>query len=84
MSQAVHMTTSMSPLIYANRDYLRRILKVKEFHEGKTYTHFLKTYAQKLLPLEVTLEDKLKALAFYILNDHQLMEKIKNVMKVKN
>jgi 3-methylcrotonyl-CoA carboxylase alpha subunit len=31
-----------------NRDYLKRILTSAEFHQGKTYTHFVKTYEDKL------------------------------------
>lgn len=34
--------------VKTNRDYLKRILTLPEFHEGKTYTHFVKTYEEKL------------------------------------
>jgi 3-methylcrotonyl-CoA carboxylase alpha subunit len=34
--------------VKTNRDYLKRILTLAEFHEGKTFTHFVKTYEAKL------------------------------------
>lgn len=37
-----------------NHDYLKRILSLPEFAEGLTYTHFVKTYKDKLQPVGET------------------------------
>ncbi len=51
-----------------NRDYLKRILTLPEFHEGLTYTHFVKTYEEKLKPRTILPEQKALALAAFLLN----------------
>lgn len=46
-----------------NRDYLKRILMLSEYREGLTFTHFVKTYAEKLKPKKKTKEDIALAIA---------------------
>ena len=50
-----------------NRDYLKRILTLPEFHEGKTYTHFVKTYEDKLQKRQPTKEQIALAVAAFLL-----------------
>lgn len=50
-----------------NRDYLKRILTLQEFHEGKTYTHFVKTYEDKLQKKLPTKEQVALAVAAFLL-----------------
>lgn len=50
-----------------NRDYLKRILTLAEFHSGKTYTHFVKTYEEKLSKKEASKEQKALAVAAFLL-----------------
>ena len=48
--------------LVTNRDYLSRILKSKPYKEGPTYTHFVKTYKDILMPTEIS--DEMKAMVF--------------------
>jgi len=50
-----------------NRDYLKRILSLKEFHEGLTFTHFVKTYEEKLQKKNPTDETLAFAVAAFLL-----------------
>ncbi|MFA6238739.1 MAG: biotin carboxylase N-terminal domain-containing protein [Bacteriovorax sp.] len=50
-----------------NRDYLKRILGLPEFRSGLTYTHFVKTYAEKLKPKKKSKEELALAIAAAIL-----------------
>jgi 3-methylcrotonyl-CoA carboxylase alpha subunit len=50
-----------------NRDYLKRILTLPEFHEGKTYTHFVKTYEDKLQKRKPSKEQIAMAVAAFLL-----------------
>lgn len=50
-----------------NRDYLKRILTLPEFHSGKTYTHFVKTYEDKLQKKQPTKEQTALAVAAFLL-----------------
>lgn len=50
-----------------NRDYLKRILTLPEFHEGKTYTHFVKTYEEKLQKRTPSKEQIAMAVAAFLL-----------------
>lgn len=52
-----------------NRNYLQRILALPEYLEGKTYTHFVKTYEEKLKPRPVTGEMQALAVAAYLFNE---------------
>ena len=52
-----------------NRDYLKRILTLPEFHSGKTYTHFVKTYEEKLQKKLPTKEQKAMAVAAFLLKN---------------
>lgn len=54
--------------VKTNRDYLKRILMLPEFVAGKTYTHFVKTYADKLQPQLKSADDKAKLIAAYFLS----------------
>ncbi len=53
--------------VRTNRDYLKRILTLQEYHDGKTYTHFVKTYEDKLKAKNPTGEQKALALAAFLL-----------------
>lgn len=46
-----------------NRNYLQRILASKPFLEGKTFTHFVKTYEEELKPIMPTSDDFALAIA---------------------
>lgn len=46
-----------------NRDYLKRILGLSEYREGLTFTHFVKTYEEKLKPKKKTKEEIALAIA---------------------
>ena len=52
--------------VKTNRDYLKRILTLPEYHEGKTYTHFVKTYEDKLKAQTPSQEQKAMALAAFL------------------
>jgi 3-methylcrotonyl-CoA carboxylase alpha subunit len=53
--------------VKTNRNYLKRILKLSEYREGLTFTHFVKTYEEKLRPVKKTKEEMALALAAAIL-----------------
>lgn len=50
-----------------NRDYLTRILSHEKFIEGETFTHFVQTYKNDLLPKALTDEEKALAVAAHFL-----------------
>jgi 3-methylcrotonyl-CoA carboxylase alpha subunit len=50
-----------------NRDYLKRILTLSEFHQGTTFTHFVKTYEDKLQKKAPTKEQTAMAVAAFLL-----------------
>lgn len=54
--------------VKTNRDYLKRILGLSEYREGLTFTHFVKTYEEKLKPKMKTKEDRALAIAAAIFN----------------
>lgn len=49
--------------VKTNRDYLRRILSTEEFHQGLTFTNFVKINESKLKPKKKTDEQKAIAIA---------------------
>ncbi len=51
-----------------NRDYLKRILTSKEYREGKTFTHFVKTFSEQLKPKKKTKEEMALAIAASLFN----------------
>lgn len=54
--------------VKTNRDYLKRILSLSEYRQGLTYTHFVKTYEEKLKPRTKTKEEMALAIAAALLN----------------
>ncbi len=54
--------------VKTNRDYLKRILTLNEYRQGKTYTHFVKTYEEKLRPKKKSKEDLALAIAASLFN----------------
>jgi 3-methylcrotonyl-CoA carboxylase alpha subunit len=64
--------------IRTNRDYLKRILSVEEFHKGMTYTHFVKTYEAKLAPRKVENTDKALAIAAFLLKQKNSLKEIQS------
>ena len=52
-----------------NRDYLKRILVLPEFNSGLTYTHFVKTYEDKLQKKSASKEQVAMAVAAYLLKN---------------
>lgn len=64
--------------IRTNRDYLKRILSVEEFHKGMTYTHFVHTYADKLRPRVISNDDKAKAIAAFLFTQNFSNREISN------
>jgi 3-methylcrotonyl-CoA carboxylase alpha subunit len=57
--------------LQTNRDYLKRILKTQEFFEGKTYTHFVHTYQEKLKKKELS-KDILAASIFAYIKSNNI------------
>jgi len=53
--------------VRTNRDYLKRILTLPEYLEGKTYTHFVKTYEDKLKIKNPSQTQQALALAAFLL-----------------
>lgn len=49
--------------VKTNHDYLKRIFKTEEFKDGLTFTHFVKTYQDKLRPEAMSLELVAQAIA---------------------
>ncbi len=69
--QAAHkLNISLNEVVFlgvkTNRHYLRRILSLPEFLEGATYTHFVKTYQEKLKPKSANNQALALALASYL------------------
>jgi 3-methylcrotonyl-CoA carboxylase alpha subunit len=54
--------------VKTNRDYLKRILTLPEYLEGNTYTHFVKTYEDKLKARNPLDSQKALALAAFLLS----------------
>ncbi|AUN98101.1 ATP-grasp domain-containing protein [Bacteriovorax stolpii] len=54
-----------------NRDYLKRILTLPEFLSGTTYTHFVKTYEDKLQKKQASKEQRALAVAAFLLKKDQ-------------
>lgn len=67
--------------VRTNRDYLKRILNLAEFRNGTTFTHFVKTYEEKLRPKKKTNEEVALAIAAAIFSSNKNIE-IKNDTKV--
>lgn len=57
--------------VKTNRSYLKRILTSKEFLRGETYTHFVKTYEDKLKPVEASSEARALAVAAFLFGQNQ-------------
>lgn len=49
--------------VKTNRDYLKRILNLPEYRDGLTFTHFVKTYEEKLRPKQKSKEEIALAVA---------------------
>ena len=49
--------------VKTNRDYLKRILTLNEYRQGLTFTHFVKTYEEKLKPVKKSKEELALAIA---------------------
>jgi len=69
--QAAHkLNLSLNEVVFlgiqTNRHYLKRILTLPEFLQGATYTHFVKTYQEKLKPISANKDAKALALACYL------------------
>lgn len=60
--------------VKTNRDYLKRILTLEEFHQGKTFTHFVKTYENKLQAQKATADQKALAVAAFLLGQKKVNE----------
>ena len=70
--------------VNTNRDYLKRILTLPEFHSGKTYTHFVKTYEDKLKKKEPSKEQLALAVAAFLLKPNSAVEKNTQVQRSNN
>ncbi|RPJ69363.1 MAG: ATP-grasp domain-containing protein, partial [Alphaproteobacteria bacterium] len=57
-----------------NRDYLKRILNLVEYRNGITFTHFVKTYEEKLRPKKKTNEEVALAIAAAIFSLNKNIE----------
>ncbi len=53
-----------------NRDYLKRILSTDEFSDGKTYTHFVETYKEKLTKKDLCSENLGASIFAYMISNH--------------
>jgi 3-methylcrotonyl-CoA carboxylase alpha subunit len=60
--------------VKTNRDYLKRILTLNEYREGLTFTHFVKTYEEKLKPQKKTKEEMALAIAASLFNKTKVRE----------
>lgn len=49
--------------VKTNRDYLKRILSLAEYRQGKTFTNFVKIYEEKLKPKKKSRDEKALAIA---------------------
>ncbi len=54
--------------VKTNRDYLKRILTLSEYRQGMTFTHFVKTYEEKLKPGKKSGEELALAIAAAFFN----------------
>lgn len=54
--------------VKTNRDYLKRILSLAEYRQGLTFTHFVKTYEEKLKPVKKSNEELALAIAAALFN----------------
>lgn len=57
--------------VVTNRNYLQRILASKPFREGETYTHFVETHNQDLMPVKLEDEDLANLMALSLLTGSQ-------------
>ncbi len=64
--------------VKTNHDYLKRIFKTEEFANGLTYTHFVKTYKDKLLPREQSIESICMAIALNEFRGNYLRSQVGN------
>lgn len=60
--------------VKTNRDYLKRILGHKEFVKGNTHTHFIPDHGESLKPKELSLEDKAKLIAGFLLSGKKMLK----------
>ncbi|MBC7429303.1 MAG: ATP-grasp domain-containing protein [Bacteriovorax sp.] len=67
-----------------NRDYLKRILTLPEFHNGETYTHFVKTYEDKLQKKTPSKEQTAMAVAAFLLKKNQSSSNGQSAVKANN
>lgn len=67
-----------------NRDYLQRILTLPEFHQGETYTHFVKTYEEKLQKKVATKEQTAMAIAAFLMKKNPTSGSNSAVVKTNN
>jgi len=54
--------------VRTNRSYLKRILTLPEYRQGLTFTHFVKTYEEKLKPVKKSNEELALAIAAAMFN----------------
>lgn len=54
--------------VKTNRDYLKRILTLPEYRQGLTFTHFVKTYEEKLKPAKKSNDELALAIAAALFN----------------
>lgn len=54
--------------VKTNRDYLKRILSLSEYRQGLTFTHFVKTYEEKLKPVKKSNDEIALAIAAALFN----------------
>jgi 3-methylcrotonyl-CoA carboxylase alpha subunit len=82
LSLALNDIVFLGEGIKTNRNYLQRILNSKEFLEGKTYTHFVNTYADKLKPKIPSNDDQALAIAAMLFSiNNSSEEKVFNESK---
>lgn len=67
-----------------NRDYLKRILTLPEFHKGATYTHFVKTYEEKLQKKVPTSVQTAMAVAAFLMKKESVSSTSANNTKTNN
>jgi 3-methylcrotonyl-CoA carboxylase alpha subunit len=89
-SAASKMVLALNEVVFlgeglkTNRNYLQRILSSKPFLEGKTFTHFVKTYEKELLPPIITDEERALAIAAMLSVDFVLPTEKSEVLGVWN
>lgn len=67
-----------------NRNYLQRILSSKPFLAGETFTHFVKTYAEELLPKNATSNQTALAIAALLLADQSFADNTNSPLEVRS